>query len=157
MLSGQVLTKCPTRPDTQGAPRGGCSHASQASIELRAQCLTGFLSGEGKEWLCSTCDRCSKTGKMICQAQANGLAVEDIPDEFATLFTLEARMISQRIPFMKLVTLPRGGQQGIRGSVMNVSTDLTHACTILPRKIMQMGLIGLEVKKKAQLHRPCNA
>ncbi len=24
-LSGQVWTKCPTRPDTQGAPRGGCS------------------------------------------------------------------------------------------------------------------------------------
>ena len=26
-LSGQVWTKCPTRPDTQAAPRGGCSHA----------------------------------------------------------------------------------------------------------------------------------
>ncbi len=24
-LSGQIWTKCPTRPDTQGAPRGGCS------------------------------------------------------------------------------------------------------------------------------------
>ncbi len=24
-LSGQVWTKCPTRPDTQGAPQGGCS------------------------------------------------------------------------------------------------------------------------------------
>ncbi len=24
-LSGKVWTKCPTRPDTQGAPRGGCS------------------------------------------------------------------------------------------------------------------------------------
>ncbi len=27
LLSGQVGTKCPTRPDTQGAPWGGCSHA----------------------------------------------------------------------------------------------------------------------------------
>ncbi len=26
-LSGQVWAKCPTRPDTRGAPRGGCSHA----------------------------------------------------------------------------------------------------------------------------------
>ncbi len=25
LLSGQVWTKCQTRPDTQGAPRGGCS------------------------------------------------------------------------------------------------------------------------------------
>ncbi len=25
-LSTQAWTKCPTRPDTQGAPRGGCSH-----------------------------------------------------------------------------------------------------------------------------------
>ena len=25
LLSGQVWTKCPTRPDTQGAPREGCS------------------------------------------------------------------------------------------------------------------------------------
>ncbi len=27
VLSGQVWTKCPTRPDTQGVPQGGCSHA----------------------------------------------------------------------------------------------------------------------------------
>ncbi len=25
LLSGQIWTKCPTKPDTQGAPRGGCS------------------------------------------------------------------------------------------------------------------------------------
>ncbi len=33
-LSGQVWTKCPTRPDTQGAPRGGCSHGPQTAVGL---------------------------------------------------------------------------------------------------------------------------
>ncbi len=33
-LSGQVWTKCPTRPDTQGAPRGGCSHVVQWHYQI---------------------------------------------------------------------------------------------------------------------------
>ena len=28
----QVWTKCPTKPDTQGAPQGGCTHALQVAF-----------------------------------------------------------------------------------------------------------------------------
>ena len=111
-------------------------------------CLTGFTSAEGKEWICTTCDRCLKTAKMPCQAAANALTVEDIPEELATLSTLEARVISQRIPFMRIHTLPRGGNFGIRGAVVNVPADLTQICTLLPRNAMQLGLVGLKLKRK---------
>ncbi len=39
-LSGQVWTKCPTRPDTQGAPRGGCSHAPHHPINWTCVSVT---------------------------------------------------------------------------------------------------------------------
>ncbi len=34
LLSGQVWTKCPTSPDTQGVPRGGCSLHPSALWDL---------------------------------------------------------------------------------------------------------------------------
>ncbi len=53
-LSGQVGTKCPTRPDTQGAPRGGCSHAPQDSAGYKKlvndEWNGGVGSGVNKEW-----------------------------------------------------------------------------------------------------------
>ncbi len=41
-LSGQVWTKCPTTPDTQGAPLGGCSHAPRLRLEIHVKELRNF-------------------------------------------------------------------------------------------------------------------
>ena len=87
---------------------------------------------------------------MPAQSQANLLELNAIPPELESLCDLESRLISQRIPFMKILNLPRGGQAGIRGAVVNVPTDLTKVTTLLPRTTSNSGLFPLKLKRKLQ-------
>ncbi len=55
-LSGQVWTKCPTRPGTQGAPQGGCSHGPRKFVGALMpislyQCI-GTLTPPFIQWPC---------------------------------------------------------------------------------------------------------
>ena len=87
-----------------------------------------------KQWICKTCDNALKRGKLPAQAKANNLDLEeDIPSELSDLNSLEVRFISLSIPFMKMVALPCGKQRAIHGPAVNVPTDLTPVCTLLPR------------------------
>ena len=94
-----------------------------------------------KQWICKTCDICDnalKQRKFPAQAKANNLDLEDIPSELSDLNSLEVRFISLRIPFMKMVALPCGKQRAIHGPAVNVPTDLTPVCTLVPRLPSQM-------------------
>ena len=70
------------------------------SADLRYVCDTG------NEYVCNTCDRALKRGVMPLQAKANGLQLPAIPPELADLNALELKLISLRLPFMKMVALP---------------------------------------------------
>ena len=58
-----------------------------------------MVSAETKVWICKTCDYTLKRGKMPAQAKANNMSL--------------VRLISLRIPFMKMVALPCGKQRAI--------------------------------------------
>uniref|UniRef100_A0A8W8NCK4 DUF6570 domain-containing protein n=1 Tax=Magallana gigas TaxID=29159 RepID=A0A8W8NCK4_MAGGI len=62
---------------------------------------------------------------MPTQCQAKNLLLDSIPEELKKLCDLECQLISKRIPFMKIVNLPRAAQKGIKGAVVNVPTDLS--------------------------------
>ena len=62
----------------------------------------------------------------------------------------EVRLISQRIPFMKLVSLPRGKQVGIQGPAVNVPTDLDVVCEQFPRLPTECQIISLKLKRKLE-------
>ena len=47
---------------------------------------------------------------MPLQAKANGLQLCEVPPELSGLNALELRLISLRVPFMKMVALPSGKQ-----------------------------------------------
>ena len=64
-------------------------------------------------WICRTCDSALMKGKMPIQAKANGLTLDEVPQELSDLNSLELRLISMRIPFMKMIALPRGQQRSI--------------------------------------------
>ena len=66
------------------------------------------VSAQEKQWICKTCHNALKWGALPAQAKANNLDLEDIPVELADLNPLEVRLISLRIPFMKMVALPCG-------------------------------------------------
>ncbi len=52
-LSGQVWTKCPTRPDTQGVPRGGCSLHREKHDRLLRNCRTSSWQVLDCRWVTS--------------------------------------------------------------------------------------------------------
>ena len=74
-----------------------------------------YISNDGNEWVCMTCDRALKRGVMPLQAKANGLKLCKVPPELSDLNALELRLICRRVPFMKMVVLPSGKQRSIHG------------------------------------------
>ena len=49
---------------------------------------------------------------------------------------------------MKIVALPRGKQCAIHGPVVNVPTDLTPVCTLLPRLPSQTQMVPMKLERK---------
>ena len=94
-------------------------------------------------WICHTCHRTLKRGKMPAQAKANKLDLVVIPPELSDLNELETRLICLRIPFMKIVSLAVG-----KGPAVNVPTDLKPVCRILPRLPSQTQLVTMKLKRK---------
>ena len=85
---------------------------------------------------------------MPAQAKANRLDLDDIPVELSDLNSLEEHLISLRIPFMKMVALPCGKQRAIHGPTVNIPTDLTPVCTLLPRLPSQTQMVPIKLKRK---------
>ena len=80
-----------------------------------------YTNSDGKLWVCKTCDRALTRGNMPLQAKANGLRLSSIPRELSSLNLLELRLISLRVPFMKMVALPSGKQRCICwGPILNL-------------------------------------
>ena len=85
---------------------------------------------------------------MPVQAKANNLQLDKIPVELSSLNALELRLISQRVPFMKMVALLSGKQRSIQGPAVNVPSKLDSLCTMLPRLPTQSELIAFKLKRK---------
>ena len=54
------------------------------------------------------------------------------PKELQDLNSMEERLIARAAPFMKLVLLPRGGQRGLTGLVINFPSSMTEVLNQLP-------------------------
>lgn len=74
---------------------------------------TGFRSVDEIEWLCLTCCVALKDDKIPKLSVKNVMKRPDKPDVMH-LQPLEERLISQRIPFMQMRELPRGGQTSVK-------------------------------------------
>ena len=107
-----------------------------------------YISPDGKEWVCRTCDRTLKRGNMPLQAKANGLQLCQVPPELSSLNALELRLICLRVPFMKMVALPTGKQRSIHGPAVNVPSKVDTICEVLPRLPSQTEMVPLKLKRK---------
>ena len=108
----------------------------------------GSLYDDGKQWMCKTCDGALIKGNIPAQAKANGLKLPPIPPELSCLNALETRLISLRLPFMKMVALVSGKQRCIHGPAVNVPSKLDSVCTLLPRLPSETELVPLKLKRK---------
>ena len=89
-----------------------------------------------------------KKGHMPLQAKANGLQLCPVPSQLSGLNLLELRLISLRVPFMKMVALPSGKQTCIHGPAVNVPSKVDTVCTVLPRLPSQAELIPFKLKRR---------
>lgn len=99
-------------------------------------------------WICHTCDRRTKLGSMPPQAMANNLQLSKITPKLSQLNALERQLISLRIPFMKLLSLPRGGQKGVKGPIVNVLSNISNVTSSLPSTLNQSQLVKVKLKRK---------
>ena len=106
------------------------------------------VSDDSQEWICKSCHNAMCRNNVPVQAKVNGLELAHIPNELKDLNTLELRMISLRIPFMKLLALPSGRQCCIHGPAVNVPSKLDSVCTLLPRLPNEASMIPLKLKRK---------
>lgn len=112
--------------------------------------LTNKKSFDKKEYICKTCDLKVSKGQVPCQAVYNKLLVDEIPAELESLEKLEQILIAQRIVFEKIVVMPKGQQQKIKGAICNVPVNCEQTSNILPRPPESSGIIMLKLKRKLQ-------
>ena len=54
-------------------------------------------------YICHNCNRTLKSGRVPAQKKANGMDLEEVPDELKDLNNMEVHTICKRILFMKLI------------------------------------------------------
>jgi len=101
-----------------------------------------------RNFICFTCHSSLQRGRLPAQSKSNGLNLEVIPNELSNLTTLERHIISRRIAFMKLLSLPRGKQLSIHGPAVNVPTAVVPVMSILPRVATDDSFVPLKLKRK---------
>ena len=101
------------------------------------------------EFICIHCRNClrQKKPKIPDQACANGLYLDDVPEDLHDISPLERRIISLCIPFITLIVICRyGGHYKMNGPPVNVPTTLDHVIKILPYMPQQLQVQPLNLK-----------
>ncbi|XP_029901985.1 uncharacterized protein LOC115355355 [Myripristis murdjan] len=107
-----------------------------------------LVSSRGQLWICFTCHGKLSAGEMPAECWVNNLALDPIPSELGCLNSLEQHLIALHIPFMKMLALPKGGQNGVHGPVTCVPADIVQTTNVLPRSSMEGSLLQVKLKRK---------
>ena len=112
--------------------------------------IASSLTTSSSFLICNTCHNYLKTKRIPANALVNGLSFPIVPEELQGLTLLEERLLAVRQPFMKIQELDRyvGGQYGIKGSCVNVPTDINATVTVLPRNIAETQTILVKLQKR---------
>ncbi|XP_034553964.1 uncharacterized protein LOC117823040 isoform X1 [Notolabrus celidotus] len=105
-------------------------------------------SPRGQMWICYTCHLKINKGEVPPESAVNNLGLNPIPPELACLNSLEQHLIALHIPFMKMLALPKGGQNGVHGPVTCVPANIVQTDNLLPRSEMEGSLLRVKLKRK---------
>ena len=105
-----------------------------------------------REWICRTCNQHFQNGKMPNQAFMNNLGLPQLPECLLNLNQLEKHLISLMIPFMKIMTLPKGLHKGIHGPVVCVPQVTSTLPSTLPLNVETMVKVKLKRKMEYKGH-----
>ena len=105
-------------------------------------------SPRGQLWICYTCHYKISKGEVPPEYAGNNLMVPPIPAELTCLNSLEQHLVALNIPFMKMLALPKGGQNGVHDPVTCVPANIVETCNFLPRSNMEGSLLHSKLKRK---------
>ncbi|XP_062622277.1 uncharacterized protein LOC134283815, partial [Saccostrea cucullata] len=117
------------------------TYVHECTMSCSTQCKKSSL------WICFTCHRKILSGKIPGEAAANKMTLEEIPHQLSNLNSLEQHLIALHIPFMKVMSLPQGGQRNVHGPVVCVPSNMRKA-TSLPRNESENMLLRVKLKRK---------
>jgi len=124
------------------------SRCKPESRQLLSAMLATFNSKKHDQlYICRTCQTYVRRNQVPNQAAINGLKLDDTPKQLH-LTELQSALIAQRVPFMKVLALPRGRQRAIRGAVVNVLSNISSTTTVLPLTPAQAGIIPIKLKRR---------
>ncbi|XP_078794817.1 uncharacterized protein LOC101164028 isoform X2 [Oryzias latipes] len=119
----------------------------RCNMDCESPCL--FLeTARSALWICHCCDSKLKRGLTPPEWVGNNLEVCPVPPELACLNSLEQHLIALHIPFMKMLALPKGGQNGVHGPITCVPANLVQTTNVLPRSDMEGSLLRVKLKRK---------
>ena len=112
-----------------------------------------YKAPNANEFICHTCHSNladKDLPKIPAQAVANGLVLDEIPEDLQGLTRLERRCIAGKIPFMNIQSLKKGGQKKISGPCINVPASMQPMAELLPRIPEDMKIVLVKLKRKLE-------
>ena len=110
---------------------------------------TGVVSFDEEKYICKTCAKKIKTENVPCQAYINKLQITNLPSTFCDIRILEKKiLVSKRLLFKKVAIILKVQSPKIKGSVCNVTAEITNVSTLLPRVVNSNGLVIIKLKRK---------
>lgn len=107
-----------------------------------------LITSRDKLYICYCFHSKISNGRMPLESSYSKLTTDPIPPQLACLNTLEKQLIALHIPFMKMLALPKGGQNGVHGPVTCVPANIVETCNLLPRSSMEGSLLPVKLKRK---------
>ena len=105
--------------------------------------------------ICHNCHTTiSVSKKMPRIAEANGLKLDEIPQELLLVTELEQQLIAKTLIFMKIKYLPKRMMKAMINRVVNVplnDEDINTTVSKLPRLPNEAGVVAIELKRKVEL------
>ncbi|OXU17425.1 hypothetical protein TSAR_004865 [Trichomalopsis sarcophagae] len=83
-------------------------------------------------------------------AANDNLRFPSVPDYIQNLSSIEERMVSPYIPFMQIRALQPyalNSQLSLKGSIINIPTEINEIIKVLPRNFNQMSIIQIKLKR----------
>ena len=105
-------------------------------------------------YICKNCKKHILKGNVPKLAANENFKFPDVPDFIKNLLPIEERMVSPYIPFMQIrALLPAympyaiNPQLSLKGSIVNVHSEINEMIKILPRKFNEMSVIQIKLKR----------
>ena len=103
---------------------------------------------------CCNCSSTLKKKRCPKLSIANGMQLDEIPEELQKATDLEQQLFARMLVFTKIVKMPKNFMPGMTGKMINVpleQSDISSTMKSLPRCVDDAAIVALQLKKQQKL------